>query len=156
MPKLKNIVITSTLFFTCLTASATEPANSNTPKTTQAKSLMIIFYPPPGRELEFLNVFVKNQSEHMQKYTNTNPSPTKVESINIAPTKNGEPLIHLMIYRDQDAYNKAVKTFSSREQLFSYMSNHATLYGGEKIEADFLKHSKIHFGEVISDPVQAN
>lgn len=152
MTDIKNLVLTSIVIFANISASANEPDRPDLIETTQAKSLMIIFYPPQGREDEFLNIFVKKQSEHMQNYISNNPKSKKVESINIAPTKAGEPLIHLMIYRDADTYENAIKTFSSREQLFSYMSNHASLYGGERIGSDFLKNSKIHFGEVIGEP----
>jgi hypothetical protein len=154
MPTTKSINILSLLLLTCITANATEQEKSSSTEPNQSSSLMIIFYPPPGRESEFLNVFVKNQSDYMKKYTDMKTTERGTKSINIAPTKNGEPLIHLMIYRDQEAYNKAVETFSSREQLVSYLGNHTKLYGGQNIESDFLKYSKVHFGEIIGAPFE--
>ena len=148
MPTIKSMLIVSSVLFICITAYATESEKPVPPETHQANSLMIIFYPPPGRESDFLNIFVKNQSEYFKRYTNNRKHQNGIQSINIVPIKSGEPLVHLMIYQNKEAYNKAVENFASREQLLNYISNHSKLYGGQKIEAEFLKYSKVHFGEI--------
>ncbi|WP_434655559.1 hypothetical protein J3P96_04295 [Pseudomonas sp. R3-56] len=151
MIKLKKLFTYLILMMPTYGVCASEPDDNETIKLITPKSLTIIFYPPAGREREFLDIFVKQQSEHMKQYTDKYPNPDGNMSINIAPTEAGEPLIHLIIYKSSENYKKAIATFSSREKLLSYINSHSSLYGGEQINPDFLKNSKIHFGEVISE-----
>jgi len=154
MNLIKNSVLTLSLLLTNPSISAEISESSQ--KTNPDKSLMIIFYPPPGREEEFLNMFVKKQTQYMKKYANYSSSSKQINSINLTPTELGEPLIHLMIYRDMATYESARELFSNREKLLSYIGTHSALYGGEPIHIDFLRNSKIHFGEVVSERNPSN
>ncbi|MNP23533.1 hypothetical protein D3C76_1162470 [compost metagenome] len=100
-------------------------------------------------ENDFLNSFVKEQSEYMSTYSNYKKGNT--ETINLIPTKLGEPLIHLMIYNDKVSYDRAVKVFSMPSNLKAYVNEHADKYGGKKIPKIYLQNSEIYFSNVTKN-----
>lgn len=146
--KAKYIAIAfSSVFFLNIPPASAEQTIAASPDFQ--KSLTIIFKPPKGMENEFLNSFVKNQSEYMGTYSNHKKGNTEI--INLIPTELGEPLIHLMIYHDKDSYDRATKIFSTFSNLKNYISGHAKTYDGNKIPKVYLQNSKIHFSNVVKN-----
>ncbi|VVP34079.1 hypothetical protein PS862_04526 [Pseudomonas fluorescens] len=115
----------------------------------ESKAMTIVFEPPKGKEKEFLEVFVKSQAAYMKAYGGRAAAGVKV--INLVPTELGEPLIHLMIYQDKAAYERAKKIFTSREALSGYIDGHIKTYGGYKISREYLASSKVYLSNVLTE-----
>ncbi|AXI61431.1 hypothetical protein DLD99_13440 [Pseudomonas kribbensis] len=111
--------------------------------------MTIVFEPPKGKEKEFLEQFVQSQAAYMKTYGRSANSGVKV--INLVPTEPGEPLIHLMIYRDMHAYERAKKIFASRESLSGYIDGHVKNYGGYEIPREYLASSKVYLSNVLTE-----
>lgn len=114
-----------------------------------SKALTIVFEPPKGKEKEFVEEFVKSQAAYMKAYGGR--AATGVKVINLVPTELGEPLIHLMIYRDMAAYERAKKIFVSREALSGYIDSHVKTYGGYEITREYLASSKVYLSNVLTE-----
>lgn len=124
------------------TSVSAEPA-------VESKAMTIVFEPPEGKEKEFLEVFVKSQAAYMKAYGGRAAVGVKV--INLVPTELGEPLIHLMIYRDMVAYERAKKIFASREALSNYIDGHVKTYGGYEISREYMANSKVYLSNVLTE-----
>lgn len=116
-------------------------------KVSENKAVTIVIEPPEGREKEFLEEFVKSQALYMKAYGAQ--SATGVKVINLLPTKLGEPLIHLIIYQDATAYERATRIFSSRDEFSLYLNEHAKRFGGYKIAREFMVNSQIYSSHVL-------
>ncbi|WP_223460206.1 MULTISPECIES: hypothetical protein [unclassified Pseudomonas] len=114
-----------------------------------SKAMTIVFEPPQGKEKEFLEQFVQSQATYMKTYGRSAKAGVKV--INLVPTEPGEPLIHLMIYQDMAAYERAKKIFASREALAGYIDGHVKAYGGYDIPKEYLASSKVYLSNVLTD-----
>ena len=117
--------------------------------TATSKAMTIIFEPPKGQEEAFLNTFVTSQAAHMQTYAGKSKEGVKV--INLIPTELGEPLIHLMIYRDPATFERAKRIFASREAMSGYIDGHVKAYGGYHIPKEYLRHTKVHMSNVLTE-----
>ncbi|MBX8474265.1 hypothetical protein K5D38_05690 [Pseudomonas cichorii] len=124
--------------------TAPAPATSST-----SKAMTIIFEPPKGQEEEFLNTFVASQASYMKAYAGKSKEGVKV--INLIPTELGEPLIHLMIYRDPASFERAKQIFASREAMSGYIDGHVKAYGGYHIPKEYLRHTKVYMSNVLSE-----
>ncbi|MFF7106602.1 hypothetical protein [Pseudomonas sichuanensis] len=111
--------------------------------------MTIIFEPPKGQEEAFLNTFVTSQAAYMQAYAGKSEEGVKV--INLIPTEQGEPLIHLMIYRDPATFERAKQIFASREAMSSYIDGHVKSYGGYHIPKEYLRHTKVYMSDVVTE-----
>lgn len=117
--------------------------------TSTSKAMTIIFEPPKGQEEAFLNTFVTSQAAHMQTYAGK--SKERVRVINLIPTELGEPLIHLMIYRDPATFERAKQIFASREAMSGYIDGHVKAYGGYHIPKEYLRHTKVYMSNVLTE-----
>ena len=117
--------------------------------TTTSKAMTIIFEPPKGQEEAFLNTFVISQAAYMQTYAGKSKEGVKV--INLIPTELGEPLIHLMIYRDPATFERAKRIFASREAMSGYIDGHVKAYGGYHIPKEYLRHTKVYMSNVLTE-----
>ncbi|QXH47824.1 hypothetical protein KSS93_07925 [Pseudomonas xanthosomatis] len=117
--------------------------------TSVSKAMTIIFLPPKGQEEAFLNTFVSSQAAYMQTYAGK--SKEGVNVINLIPTELGEPLIHLMIYRDSATFERAKKIFASREAMSNYIDGHVKAYGGYHIPKEYLRHTKVYMSTVLTE-----
>jgi hypothetical protein len=126
------------------TQATTAPAAIST-----SKAMTIIFEPPKGQEEAFLNTFVSSQAAYMQAYAGKSQEGVKV--INLIPTELGEPLIHLMIYRDPATFEQARQIFASREAMSSYIDGHVKTYGGYHIPKEYLRHTKVYMSNVLTE-----
>ena len=126
------------------TQATTAPAAIST-----SKAMTIIFEPPKGQEEAFLNTFVSSQAAYMQAYAGKSQEGVKV--INLIPTELGEPLIHLMIYRDPATFEQARQIFASREVMSSYIDGHVKTYGGYHIPKEYLRHTKVYMSNVLTE-----
>ncbi|PYB81685.1 hypothetical protein [Pseudomonas soli] len=130
-------------------AHAQAPNTLDPATTSTSKAMTIIFEPPKGQEEAFLNNFVTSQAAYMQTYAGK--SKEKVKVINLIPTELGEPLIHMMIYRDSATFEQAKQIFASREALSSYIDGHVKAYGGYHIPKEYLRHTKIYMSNVLTE-----
>ncbi|MBD9466250.1 hypothetical protein [Pseudomonas sp. Pdm06] len=128
------------------TQAPTAPAPAATPTS---KAMTIIFEPPKGQEEAFLNTFVTSQAKYMQTYAGKSKEGVKV--INLIPTELGEPLIHLMIYRDSATFERAKQIFASREAMSGYIDGHVKAYGGYQIPKEYLRHTKVYMSNVLTE-----
>ncbi|MCB2253998.1 MULTISPECIES: hypothetical protein [Pseudomonas] len=126
--------------------TATPPA---VPATATSKAMTIIFEPPKGQEEEFLKTFVSSQAAYMQTYAGKSKEGVKV--INLIPTELGEPLIHLMIYRDPATFERAKQIFASREAMSGYIDGHVKAYGGYHIPKEYLRNTKVYMSNVLTE-----
>lgn len=117
--------------------------------TSPSKAMTIIFEPPKGQEAAFLNTFVTSQAAYMQAYAGKSKEGVRV--INLIPTELGEPLIHLMIYRDPATFERAKQIFASREAMSSYIDGHVKAYGGYHIPKEYLRHTKVYTSNVLTE-----
>ena len=128
------------------TQAPTAPASA---ATSSSKAMTIIFEPPKGQEEAFLNTFVTSQAAHMQTYAGKSKEGVKV--INLIPTELGEPLIHLMIYRDPATFERAKQIFASREAMSGYIDGHMKAHGGYHIPKEYLRHTKVYMSNVLTE-----
>ncbi|OLF54098.1 hypothetical protein [Pseudomonas chlororaphis] len=135
------------LWFSGNQAWAQAPATAA--ESTDSKAMTIIFEPPKGEEEAFLKTFVTSQAAYMQAYAGKSKEGVKV--INLIPTELGEPLIHLMIYRDPAAFERAKQIFASREAMSGYIDGHVKAYGGYHIPKEYLRHTKVYMSNVLSE-----
>ena len=126
------------------TQATTAPAEIST-----SKAMTIIFEPPKGQEEAFLNTFVTSQAAYMR--TDAGKSKEGVKVINLIPTELGEPLIHLMIYRDPATFERAKQIFASREAMSGYIDGHVKAYGGYHIPKEYLRHTKVYMSNVLTE-----
>lgn len=117
--------------------------------TSTSKAITIIFEPPKGQEEAFLNTFVTSQAAYMQTYSGKSKEGVKV--INLIPTELGEPLIHLMIYRDPATFERAKQIFASSEAMSGYIDGHVKAYGGYHIPKEYLRHTKVYMSTVLTE-----
>lgn len=137
-------------FFRSHTWAQTQVPKPLTPAgTSTSKAMTIIFEPPKGQEEAFLNTFVFSQATYMRTYAGK--SKEGVDVINLIPTELGEPLIHLMIYRDSATFERAKQIFASREAMSSYIDSHVKAYGGYHIPKDYLRHTKVYMSNVLTE-----
>lgn len=137
-------------FFGSHTWAQTQAPNAPAPATTStSKAMTIIFEPPKGQEEAFLNAFVASQAAYMQTYAGKSKEQVKV--INLIPTELGEPLIHLMIYRDPATFERAKQIFASREALSGYIDGHVKAFGGYHIPKEYLRHTKVYMSNVLTE-----
>ncbi|AZL72419.1 hypothetical protein [Pseudomonas oryziphila] len=137
-------------FFGTPVWAQTQAANALPPSVTStSKAMTIIFEPPKGQEEAFLNTFVTSQAAFMQAYAGKSKEGVKV--INLIPTEQGEPLIHLMIYRDPATFERAKQIFASREAMSSYIDGHVKSYGGYHIPKEYLRHTKVYMSDVVTE-----
>lgn len=128
------------------TQAPTAPAPA---ATFTSKAITIIFEPPKSQEEAFLNTFVTSQAVYMQTYAGKSKEGVKV--INLIPTELGEPLIHLMIYRDPATFERAKQIFASREAMSGYIDGHVKAYGGYHIPKEYLRHTKVYMSNVLNE-----
>ena len=137
-------------FFGSQTWAQTQTPTDPTPAATAtSKAMTIIFEPPKGQEEAFLNTFVTSQAAYMQTYAGKSKEGVKV--INLIPTELGEPLIHLMIYRDPATFERAKQIFASREAMSGYIDGHVKAYGGYQIPKEYLRHTKVYMSNVLTE-----
>lgn len=137
-------------FFGSHTWAQTQAPNAPAPAATSTSNAMtIIFEPPKGQEEAFLNTFVTSQAAYMQAYAGKSKDGVKV--INLIPTELGEPLIHLMIYRDPATFERAKQIFASREALSGYIDGHVKAFGGYRIPKEYLHHTKVYMSNVLTE-----
>ncbi|WP_133298344.1 MULTISPECIES: hypothetical protein [unclassified Pseudomonas] len=137
-------------FFGSQTWAQTEAPTAAAPAATStSKAMTIIFEPPKGQEEAFLNSFVTSQAAYMQTYAGKSKDGVKV--INLIPTELGEPLIHLMIYRDPATFERAKQIFASREAMSGYIDGHVKAYGGYHIPKEYLRHTKVYMSNVLTE-----
>ncbi|MFJ3521404.1 hypothetical protein ACIPO9_02915 [Pseudomonas sp. NPDC090203] len=117
--------------------------------TSTSKAMTIIFEPPKGEEEAFLNTFVTSLVASTQAYAGKSKEGVKV--VNLIPTELGEPLIHLMIYRDAATFERAKQIFASREAMSGYIDGHVKAYGGYPIPKEYLRHTKVYMSNVLTD-----
>lgn len=113
---------------------------------TDRKAVVIIFNPPKGMEKDFLEAFVKKQTPNLS--TNTLNNKTGTESINLIPTKLGEPLIHITIYSDMATFEKTYRAFGPLENRGPYVGKHSDQYGGFQIPKIYLQNSVSYFADI--------
>ena len=137
-------------FFCSQTWAQTQTPTDPTPAATAtSKAMTIIFEPPKGQEEAFLNTFVTSQAAYMQTYAGKSKEGVKV--INLIPTELGEPLIHLMIYRDPATFERGKQIFASREAMSGYIDGHVKAYGGYQIPKEYLRHTKVYMSNVLTE-----
>jgi|GEM_PF-1539838 len=137
-------------FFGSQTWAQTQAPKTPTPAANStSKAMTIIFEPPKGQEEAFLNTFVTSQAAYMQTYAGKSKEEVKV--INLIPTELGEPLIHLMIYRDPATFERAKQIFASREAMSGYIDGHVKAYGGYHIPKEYLRHTKVYMSNVLTE-----
>ncbi|OUM35298.1 hypothetical protein [Pseudomonas putida] len=137
------------LFCSHTWAQAQAPKALTPAATSNSKAMTIIFEPPKGQEEAFLNTFVTSQAAYMRTYAGK--SKEGVNVINLIPTELGEPLIHLMIYRDSATFERAKQIFASREAMSSYIDGHVKAYGGYHIPKEYLRHTKVYMSNVLTE-----
>ena len=137
-------------FFGSQTWAQTQTPTDPTPAATAtSKAMTIIFEPPKGQEEAFLNTFVTSQAAYMR--TDAGKSKEGVKVINLIPTELGEPLIHLMIYRDLATFERAKQIFASREAMSGYIDGHMKAHGGYHIPKEYLRHTKVYMSNVLTE-----
>jgi hypothetical protein len=115
-------------------------------KAEGRKAVVILFNPPKGMEKEFLETFAKKQTSNLTTNTTTRKSGT--ESINLIPTKLGEPLIHIIIFSDMSLFEKTYKAFGPQKNRGPYVGTHSEKYGGLQIPKIYLQNSISYFADV--------
>jgi hypothetical protein len=110
------------------------------------KAVVILFNPPKGMEKEFLGTFVKEQTSNLKTNTITRKGGT--ESINLIPTKLGEPLVHIIIFSNMALYEETYKAFGPQRNRGPYAGNHSKKYGGFQIPKIYLQNSISYFADV--------
>lgn len=113
-------------------------------KQTESKAVVIIFNPPEGKEREFLDYFVPGQKAYMLDHAKNRDKPAS--GLNLIPTKQGDPLIHIVIYADADTFAEAYKVFGAKENRAAYLKQHSGKYG---IPESYLQHSKFYVADVV-------
>ena len=141
--------LASLLCFFCSQTWAQTQAATAPVATSTSKAMTIIFESPKGQEEAFLNTFVTSQAAYMQTYAGKSKEGVKV--INLIPTELGEPLIHLMIYRDPATFERAKQIFASREAMSGYIDGHVKAYGGYHIPKEYLRHTKVYMSNVLTE-----
>lgn len=137
-------------FFGSLTWAQTQASTAlASAATSTSRAITIIFEPPKGQEEAFLNTFVTSQAAYMQTYAGKSKEGVKV--LNLIPTELGEPLIHLMIYRDPVTFERAKQIFASREAMSGYIEGHVKAYGGYHIPKEYLRHTKVYMSNVLNE-----
>ena len=125
-----------------VTLAETTAGTSNT-----QKAVVIIFNPPTGMEQEFLDTFVKEQAINFAAHSD--PQQKRTESINLIPTKLGEPLIHITILKEKTVLDETFKTFGPKENRGAYVGKHSEKYGDLKIHKIYLQNSQSFFADVV-------
>ncbi|PKH22860.1 hypothetical protein [Pseudomonas fluorescens] len=111
------------------------------------KAVVIVFNPPKGMEQEFLESFTKEQAANFKAHGSSDKKTT--ESINLIPTKLGEPLIHITILKDRAAYEKTFQAFGPQENRGAYVGKHSEKYGDLNIPKIYLQNSQSYFADVV-------
>lgn len=143
-------LISLLLFFGSQTwAQPQAPSTPASVATSTSRAMTIIFEPPKGQEEAFLNTFVTSQAAYMKIYAGKSKEGVKV--VNLIPTELGEPLIHLMIYRDPATFERAKQIFASREAMSGYIDAHVKAYGGYHIPKEYLRHTKVYMSNVLTE-----
>ena len=113
-------------------------------KQTESKAVVIIFNPPKGKEREFLDFFVPEQKAYMLDHAKSKKKPSP--GLNLIPTKQGDPLIHIIVYADADKFAEAYKVFGAKENRAAYLKQHSGKYG---IPESYLQYSKFYLADVV-------
>ncbi|BBN57394.1 hypothetical protein TRE132_55190 [Pseudomonas chlororaphis subsp. aurantiaca] len=117
-------------------------------KTTEdLNAVVIVFKPPQGMEKEFLESFAKEQAANFKSHSENQKG--RSESINLIPTKEGEPLIHITILKDKKHFDETYKNFGPRENRGAYVGKHSEKYGDLKIPKIYLQNSQSYFAKVV-------
>ena len=119
-------------------------AGEGVQKQSESKAVVIIFNPPEGKEKEFLDFFVPEQKAHMIDHARNRKTPSS--GLNLIPTKQGDPLIHIVVYTDTDKFAEAYKVFGAKENRAAYLSQHSGKYGIPEV---YLMHSKFYVADVV-------
>ncbi|WP_095189272.1 hypothetical protein [Pseudomonas sp. Irchel 3E19] len=127
--------------------STTALAEKALQATDTQKAVVIVFNPPKGMEKEFLDSFAKDQAINFAAHSD--PEQKKTESINLIPTKLGEPLIHITILKDKTMLEDTYKSFGPKENRGAYVGKHSEKYGDLKIPKVYLQNSQSYFADVV-------
>ena len=129
-----------------ISANQTLAENTNAVSAPQ-KAVVIVFNPPKGLEQEFLESFTKEQAANFTAYGSSDKKTT--ESINLIPTKLGEPLIHITILKDKVTYERTYQAFGPKENRGAYVGKHSEKYGDLNIPKIYLQNSQSYFADVV-------
>ncbi|MCV4342571.1 hypothetical protein [Pseudomonas capsici] len=143
---MKKTILLSLLSLSIGFGSASALADEATQKTEDRKAVVILFNPPKGMEKEFLETFVKEQTSNFKLHGSAQKKGT--ESINLIPTKLGEPLIHITIFSDKARFEETYKAFGPRENRGAYVGKHSEKYGDLNIPKIYLQNSQSYFADV--------
>ena len=143
---MKKIILLSMLSLSACINSTVILANEPENKVEDRKAVVILFNPPKGMEKEFLETFVKEQRSNLTATTATQKKRT--ESINLIPTKLGEPLIHIIIYSDMALFEETYKAFGPQENRGPYVAKHSDKYDGFQIPKIYLQNSTSYFADI--------
>lgn len=142
----KNILTSLFALSIGLTSSATFAETPAKGPDTQ-KAVVIVFNPPKGMEQEFLDKFAKEQAVNFAAHSD--PEQKRTESINLIPTKLGEPLIHITILKEKAVLDETYRAFGPKENRGAYVGKHSEKYGDLKIPKIYLQNSQSFFADVV-------
>ncbi|MGE7958417.1 hypothetical protein ACQKQA_17845 [Pseudomonas sp. NPDC089530] len=145
---MKKTLLFSLLSLSLGLNSATTFADEAEKKATEdLNAVVIVFKPPQGMEKEFFESFAKEQAANFKAYSAGQKN--KSESINLIPTKEGEPLIHITILKDKKHFEETYKNFGPKENRGAYVGKHSDKYGDLKIPKIYLQNSQSYFAKVV-------
>ncbi|KAB0567611.1 hypothetical protein [Pseudomonas palleroniana] len=140
--------MTLSLISIALSLGATQTiAENSLENLAPQKAVVIVFTPPTGMEKEFLESFTKEQAANFSAHGSRDKKTT--ESINLIPTKLGEPLIHITILKDKATYEKTYQAFGPKENRGAYVGKHSEKYGDLNIPKVYLQNSQSYFADIV-------